>query len=100
MHRRELPADHGMLFSYPRPDILRVWMKNTLINLDVLFLDAEGRINGLLPNLPPCRRDPCPIYHSPHPAQYMLEVNGGYLQQHPLRPGQRLTWPTTPNPAR
>ncbi len=93
MHRRELAAGQGMLFIYPRPEILRVWMKNMHIPLDVLFLDGSGRIAGLMPNLPPCRAEPCAIYTFEQPAQYMLEVNSGYIATHRLRIGDRIILP-------
>lgn len=91
MHRTYLAANSGMLFIHPSPSILGVWMKNTLIPLDILFLSDDGTIVSMLEDLPPCRQDPCPISRSSTKARYMLEVNAGVIAQHRLETGQRLT---------
>lgn len=93
MHRTSLAENHGMLFIYADPAERGVWMKNTLLPLDVLFLDATGRIVAILKNLPPCLADPCPVYRSESPANYMLEVNAGYADRHMLKIGDRLLLP-------
>jgi Uncharacterized conserved protein len=91
MHRASLAPDSGMLFVYPDQALRAVWMKNTLIALDVLFLSETGKIISMLPSLPPCKTDPCPIYTSKFAARYMLEVNAGFIAQHGITIGQELT---------
>ena len=93
MHRENLAPNHGMLFIFPGYARRQVWMKNTLISLDVLFLDKDGRISSVLPALPPCHQQPCPIYTSSYHAKFMLEVNSGYLQQHQLGVGDSMLLP-------
>ena len=90
MHRTHLNENHGMLFVYPDQAIRGVWMKNTLIPLDVLFISDDGKIVTLLRNLQPCRQEPCPISISSADAQYMLEVNAGFIDQHHIKEGQEL----------
>ena len=93
MHRKELAKDHGMLFIYP--DIARqgIWMKNTLIALDVLFLAADGRVVDILQDLPPCTKDPCRIYVSKVAAKYMLELPAGFVGEHAVKVDQQLLLP-------
>lgn len=85
MHRTALAENAGMLFVYPDEDIRGVWMKNTLLALDVLFLSESGKIASMLPNLQPCRHDPCPVYSSKRKARYMLEVNAGFIDRHRIK---------------
>lgn len=95
MFRRELQDYHGMLFVFPDERLRAVWMKNTLIQLDAVFLDHTGVIVNILPILPPCKTEPCPIYPSETEARYMLELPGGFSQKLDLRIGQRLTLPAS-----
>jgi len=90
MFRPVLPENRGMLFVYPEPQSIGVWMKNTLISLDVVFLTAEGVVVDVLPNQQPCVSHPCPIYSSSTPAQYMLELKAGSAEKHKLGVGQEI----------
>lgn len=96
MFRRSLAADRGMLFVFDRPGPYAFWMKNTLIPLDMLWLDDEGRIVSLAVAVPPCRSDPCPTYPPDADARYVLEVPSGFASQHRIAIGhvvriERLT---------
>lgn len=93
MHRTSLGQNHGMLFTYPDQAPRSVWMKNTLLPLDVLFLANDGRIVAMLDNLQPCASDPCPIYNSQVAAMYMLELNAGFIRGKQLEIGQTLRLP-------
>jgi uncharacterized membrane protein (UPF0127 family) len=93
MYRSNLDTNQGMLFVYADLGQRSVWMKNTLLPLDVIFLDADGRILSLLNNLPPCQKDPCPIYDSNTAAKYMVEINTGFIEQNQLKIGQKLRIP-------
>lgn len=90
MHRTQLAENQGMLFVYPDEAVRGVWMKNTLLSLDVVFLSADGKIVSILPRLTPCTEEPCPIYTSITDAGYMLEVNAGFVDRHQLKTGQDL----------
>jgi len=90
MMRQSLPANHGMLFVFPRMDPQAFWMKNTLIPLDMLYFDAARRLVSMQLNVPPCRADPCPVYPSEGPARYVLELSGGTARGIGVQPGDEL----------
>lgn len=87
MDRTSMPEDHGMLFVFPNSAVQTFWMKDTLIPLDMLFLDTHRRIVTVLQNVSPCKADPCPIYPSTQPARYVLELNGGVAAKLGVREG-------------
>lgn len=93
MYRQTLAPDHGMLFVFEEQAIINIWMKNTLIPLDVLFIDQTGKIVSVLKNLAPCKQANCPVYHSGAPASFMLEVNTGFIEQQQIQAGQALRLP-------
>ena len=86
MFREHLDNQQGMLFIYPRSGDHRIWMKNTLIPLTVIWLDKNERIIGM-EKLSPCASDPCPSYGVSKPSKYIIELNGG---SHGLKPGHRI----------
>lgn len=81
MFRDSMPADHGMLFIFPRSSPRSFWMKNTRIPLDILYFDAQRRLVKAHHNVPPCRSRRCPSYSSKWPAKYVLELNGGTAER-------------------
>ncbi|MBI4385457.1 DUF192 domain-containing protein [Candidatus Parcubacteria bacterium] len=101
MGRRTLKADAGMLFVFPDDTIRTFWMKDTLIALDVIFLDARGTIVSMktmtpcLPRTKPQAAVPsgCPTYSSEAPARYALEVTAGFSERYRLKADQKATLP-------
>lgn len=91
MFRRSLDADAGMLFVYPGEGLRSFWMKNTIIPLDILFFDSEGQIVSTT-TMTPCKKDPCTTYLSAAPAQYVLEVNKGFIADHEIGEGWTIQW--------
>lgn len=87
MYRKSMPADQGMLFVFPDVAERSFWMKNTYIPLDMLFIDASGKIINIHENAVP--EDLTPIYSS-GPAKYVLEINGGESKKLGIRAGDRL----------
>jgi uncharacterized membrane protein (UPF0127 family) len=97
MFRPRLADNRGMLFLFPHADTHAIWMKNTLIPLDILWLDDHYRIIHLEAAAPPCRSEPCPIYQPPAPAWYVIELAAGAATRSDLRIGAIL--PVTLNHA-
>ena len=87
MGRNKLALDNGMLFIFEKQGIQRVWMKNTLIPLDVIFLSAQGKIVSFFKKLQPCKSGNCPIYDSVENAKLMLEVNAGMIDKENIKKG-------------
>ena len=83
MFRPGLGPDEGMLFVFEFPGENRFWMKDTLIALDMIWMDPGKRIVHIEPNVPPCKADPCPTY-GPGPARnslFVLEVAAGHAAE-------------------
>ncbi len=76
MFRESLDEKTGMLFIFDDSGVLNFWMKNTLIPLDIIFIDEDWRIINIARNALPCRQEPCAYYSSEIPAKYVLEING------------------------
>ena len=82
-----LPSDEGMLFPEDRPQVMSMWMKNTLIPLDMLFIDTHGRILCLLENAKPRSLD---ILSCEKPAKAVLEIAGGEAQRRGIKVGDTV----------
>ena len=88
MFREGLAENRGMLFDYKEQAVLRVWMRNTLIPLDVVFVSSEGWVVSILKGLQPCIKEPCEIYDSTEKARYMLEINAGTADKNKIAIGE------------
>lgn len=88
--RVAMADNQGMLFTFPRAERHSFWMKDTLIPLDMIWMDHERRIVDLHLHVPPCKADPCETYGpSGENALYVLEVNAGYCQKKGLKRGNQ-----------
>jgi uncharacterized membrane protein (UPF0127 family) len=93
MFRRELPGEQGMLFLFENPGHYGFWMLNTLVPLDILWLDSDRRIVFVSENTPPCPAGTfCPTYGSEAVGQFVLELAAGQAAAHGLMVGARLDW--------
>jgi len=90
MFRKGIPDNFGMLFPYTGEDYRAMWMKNTLISLDLIFLNARKEIVEIIVNVPPCMEEPCKSYISQNKAQYVLELRGNRSVELDLHPGDTL----------
>jgi uncharacterized membrane protein (UPF0127 family) len=96
MFRDTLASDAGMLFLFKQDGVYPFWMKNTIIPLDFVWLDADGRVVDVHANVPPCHRDPCPSYAPRAGGRAVLEVNGGAAAAHGIAAGAALTFVNVP----
>ena len=93
MERESMPIDQGMLFVYNFEQDLNFWMRNTLIPLDIAFLNDDLQVVDVQTMIPEHEilPDPLPIYTSAFPAKFALEVNGGVAAQCDITPGVTMT---------
>jgi len=90
MYRASLEPDEGMIFVFNNDDKYGFWMKNMHFNLDIVWINLDGRIVYLGQNIPACAKDPCPVYTSDQNARYVLELNSGYTAIHHWKVGDAL----------
>jgi uncharacterized protein len=90
MYRDRLRDHTGMLFFFREMSVHGFWMKNTLIPLDMIWIDDQRRVVHVKYDVPPCQADPCPSYDPGVPAKYVLEVAGGVARQHGVKEGAQL----------
>ncbi|HYH09104.1 MAG TPA: DUF192 domain-containing protein [Thermoanaerobaculia bacterium] len=90
MYRDHLRPGTGMLFFFPVEGEYAFWMKNTIIPLDMIFIDANKRIVRIHHDVPPCKIADCPSYPANAKSLYVLEVSGGVARQHGLKEGDVL----------
>lgn len=90
MFRKSMAADHGMLFDFGTTRRVMMWMKNTILPLDMLFVSKEGRVETLHENAVPQSEA---IIDSQVPVAYVLELNAGTIKRLAITPGARLETP-------
>lgn len=90
MFRRELPEGKGMLFDFKRDQEVSMWMENTYISLDMIFIRADGRIARIAQNTEPMSRK---IISSGAPVRGVLEVIAGTAKKLGLAPGDKVAHP-------
>ncbi len=90
MFRKELPAGQGMLFDFKRDQEVSMWMQNTYIPLDMIFIRADGRIHRIAENTEPLSTR---IVSSGGPVRAVLEVIGGTARKLGIKAGDRVAHP-------
>jgi hypothetical protein len=88
MFRRELPESGGMLFDFGREREIRMWMKNTLIPLDMIFIKSDGHVLRIEQNTEP---ESLRLISSGGPARTVLEVKAGTATSLGISVGDRVT---------
>jgi len=90
MFRRFMPADRGMLFDFEQTAPVSMWMQNTYIPLDMVFIRADGTVARIAEQTEPLSTRTIP---SGEPVLSVLEVNGGVAARIGLKPGDRIEHP-------
>ena len=90
MYRDHLADDRGMIFLFPQAGEYPFWMKNTLIPLDMIWIDRDHRIVHISHDVQPCKADPCPNYPPHAEASSVLELAAGVAAKHHLADGNVL----------
>jgi uncharacterized membrane protein (UPF0127 family) len=89
MYRRSMDAEAGMWFVFQNDSVLKFWMKNTCIPLDMVFVAEDGVIVGIEENVPTLNEN---TYTANCAARYVLETNAGWTRKHGVKAGQKVTW--------
>jgi uncharacterized membrane protein (UPF0127 family) len=89
MYRRELPEGRGMLFDFSPEQPVSMWMKNTYISLDMIFIGADGRIARIAENTKPESEAIIPG----GTVRGVLEVIAGTAKKYGIAPGDRVAHP-------
>jgi uncharacterized membrane protein (UPF0127 family) len=90
MYRRSMPAERGMLFNLHTREDHPFWMHNTCIPLDLLYIDEDGLLVGIVENAPTLDDAPRAVGCA---SRYVLEVNAGWCRRHHVVAGQHVTLP-------
>jgi uncharacterized membrane protein (UPF0127 family) len=94
MHRRELAEGRGMLFDFHREQPVAMWMKNTYISLDMIFIRGDGSIARIAENTEPHSTR---VIQSGPPVRAVLEVIAGTAKKLGIAPGDRVAHPLFAN---
>jgi uncharacterized membrane protein (UPF0127 family) len=89
MYRSHLDPDHGMFFIFSQEQDQNFWMKNTKIQLDIIFVNADLQIVHIAKYRRPYSKDPIP---SIYPSKYVVEVNGGYCDKQEIKSGDLIRY--------
>jgi uncharacterized membrane protein (UPF0127 family) len=89
MYRDSMVENRGMLFIFPDEEERSFWMKNTIMPLDIIYVNAKKQIVTVQKNTIPYSEDSVP---SDGPAQYVVEVNAGFCDRHSIKAGDHIEW--------
>ena len=84
-----MKENHGMLFIFPYEAEQSFWMKNTVIALDMIFVNSKLEIVKIHHNTTPFSEQ---SYSSGKPAEYVVEVNAGYSNRMGIKEGDKIIW--------
>jgi uncharacterized membrane protein (UPF0127 family) len=90
MDRETMEANKGMLFIFENDSFSGFWMKNTLISLDMIFIDNDEKIVYIEHEAQPCEEDPCRVYSPGVTYRYVVEVNGGWVERNSVKIGDTV----------
>jgi len=89
MYRDSMAENRAMLFIFSDSQERSFWMKNTIMPLDIIYVNAKKQIITTQKNAVPYSEDSVP---SNGPAQYVVEVNAGFCDRHSIKPGDHIEW--------
>ncbi|MCX7798152.1 MAG: DUF192 domain-containing protein [Melioribacter sp.] len=89
MYRYKMEENQGMLFIFPYETLQSFWMKNTILPLDMIFINSKLEIVKIHKNTIPYSEQ---SYSSEKPAQYVVEVNAGYTDKYGIKEGDKIVW--------
>jgi len=90
MNRTKLEKNKGMLFIFKEESIYSFWMKNTLIPLDMIWIDSNQKVVFIKENAEPCKSLICMSINPGVKASYVLEINGGLVGEYKIKPGDSV----------
>ena len=90
MYRESLAEATGMLFVFAEDAPHHFWMKNTMIPLDMIWMDSSGKVLFVSADTPPCKADPCATYGPDASAGQVLEIAGGLAAKENVTVGSTL----------
>jgi len=93
--RTSIPSDYGMLFVFMKDDRYGFWMKDTLVPLDMFWLDAEGRVVFIAADVLPSSFPN--VFYPNVPARYVLETAAGFAKEHAIATGTLLILKSFPS---
>jgi|SRR3989344_3139847 len=86
--RESVLGDYGMLFVFPKDDLYGFWMKDTLVSLDIFWLDAEGKVVSIARDVATTTYPR--VFYPTMPARYVLETAAGFAREHSVATGTPL----------
>jgi len=89
MNRKDMNENQGMLFIFPRQDYQSFWMRNTLISLDMIFVNDQKRIVTIHKNTKILSET---SYPSSQPSMYVVEVLAGFTDRHNIQVSDKIDW--------
>lgn len=90
MFRENLAPANGILFIFPNENKYAFWMKNTLIPLDIIWLDKNEKVVYIAKNIQPCKVSDCPSVSPDKEARYVLELNARKADEIGLKTGDKF----------
>lgn len=87
MFRTAIAESDGMLFIFPDQEPRNFWMKNTVLSLDMIFVNSQNEIVKIQSNTEPMTED---LYPSQKPSQFVVEVNAGFTERFQIQEGGQI----------
>jgi uncharacterized protein len=89
MFRDKMEQNQGMIFLFDKEEPQAFWMHNTILSLDIIYINSKMEIVHIAKNAKPFDDTSLP---SVKPAQYVVEVNGGYTDKLGIKEGDKIVW--------